>query len=346
MNRVNAFSHLVVLASATIRTVLERINAATPDLFQIVVGADGRVLGTVTDGDIRRAMLRGVGLDDAVESGMHRGPMTGRIGATAENQRLLRQAKFLPVIDDAERLDHVLIARNVPGGIGTALVMAGGFGTRLGEATRGTPKPLLDIGGRPMIDRVLAGLEDAGVSRITVAVHYLAEQIEAFLDARGGRPRVSVIRESEPLGTAGALGLIDLPPDQPVFVVNGDLVTGVDYAAMHEFHVRHGFDGSVAAARHELTIPYGVLRYDEDGLISGIDEKPTLHHFVAAGIYYLSPEIVALVARGRPIDMPELLESARKIGLRIGVFPVHEHWRDVGRPGDLSAARSEFDGEK
>ncbi len=345
MTRVKNMTPLVCGPRATMREAIERINAS-PYLFQVVVDSAGFVQGTVTDGDIRRAMLRGVSLDDAVEEGMHRNPIVGSTSNTEDNLRLLRRTKFLPVVDDAGRLDHVLVERTPAGGIGAALVMAGGFGTRLGDATRGTPKPLLDIGGRPMIDRVLAGLEDAGVSRITVAVHYLAEQIEAFLDARGGRPRVSVIRESEPLGTAGALGLIDLPPDRPVFVVNGDLVTGVDYAAMHEFHVRHGFDGSVAAARHELTIPYGVLRYDEDGLISGIDEKPTLHHFVAAGIYYLSPEIVALVARGRPIDMPELLESARKIGLRIGVFPVHEHWRDVGRPGDLSAARSEFDGAK
>lgn len=344
MIRITKFAHLVVCPDATIRTVLERIDAATPELFQIVVDEEGRVVGTVTDGDVRRAMLRGVSLDDRVEGCMHRNPIAGRDGETSDNARKLYHARFLPVVDDGGRLTHVLATRRGTRGIGTALVMAGGFGRRLGEATRETPKPLINVGGRPMIDRVIAGLEEAGVPGISVAVHYRAEQIDSFVAARENRVPVSIIRESEPLGTAGALGLLPDPPDRPVLVVNADLVTRVDFAALHEFHERHGFDGIVAAARYEIKVPFGVLRYGRDGLIDGIDEKPVFHHFVAAGIYYLSPEIVALVPRGRAVDMPQLLEEARGLGFKIGIFPLHEYWRDVGRPHDLLTVEAEMSG--
>lgn len=342
MIRIAKFEHLIVPASATIRTVLARIDAATPELFQIVVDDGGRVIATVTDGDVRRAMLKGVGLDDSVAACMHTDPIVGKDGEAAENARKVRQTRFLPVLDAAGRLVHVLSLRRGAGGIGPALVMAGGFGKRLGEATKDTPKPLIHVGGRPMIDRVMAGLEDAGVPGISVAVHYLAEQIDRFVAARENRVPVSIIRENDPLGTAGALGLLPEAPDRPVLVVNADLVTHVDFAALHEFHERHGFDGTVAAARYEIQVPFGVLRYGQDGLIAGIDEKPVFHHFVAAGIYYLSPEIVSLVPRNRPIDMPQLLDDARRIGLKIGIFPIHEYWRDVGRPHDLLTVEAEM----
>lgn len=342
MIRVSKFDHLVVPVTATIREVLARIDAATPELFQIVVDASGRVVATVTDGDIRRAMLQGVGLDDSVEACMHRDPITGRDGETAENARQARQARFLPVLDARGYLAHVLSLRRGADGIGPALVMAGGYGKRLGTATKETPKPLIPVGGRPMIDRVMAGLEDAGVPGISVAVHYLADQIDRFVAARENRVPVSIIRESDPLGTAGALGLLPEAPDRPILVVNADLVTRVDFAALHEFHERHGFDGTIAAARYEIQVPFGVLRYGQNGLIDGIDEKPVFQHFVAAGIYYLSPEIVAMVPRGRALDMPRLLEDARRIGFKIGIFPIHEYWRDVGRPYDLLTVEAEM----
>lgn len=342
MNRVTKFNHLIVPATATIREVLARIDSATPELFQIVIDAQGRVAATVTDGDVRRAMLRGVGLEDSVAACMHEKPITGLVGEDATNARKVRQTRFLPVIDTDGRLAYVLSLRRGTGGIGPALVMAGGYGRRLGAATKETPKPLIHVGGRPMIDRVMASLEDAGVPGIFVSVHYLAEQIERFVATRKNRVPVSIIREDDPLGTAGAIGLMPESSDRPVLIVNADLVTRVDFAALHEFHERHGFDATVAAARYEVQVPFGVLRYGQDGLIDGIDEKPVFQHFVAAGMYYLSPEIVAMVPRGRALDMPQLLEGARRIGLKIGIFPVHEYWRDVGRPHDLMTVEAEM----
>jgi dTDP-glucose pyrophosphorylase len=332
-------------ADATVADALARIDQATPHLFQIVISGEGRVLGTITDGDVRRAMLRGVTMADTVDKCMRKTPLLGRAGEEVTNRVLLRRAWFLPVVDESGRLDHVLVQRRFERPFNRALVMAGGFGRRLGKLTRETPKPLLSVGGRPILDRVLAQLEAAGISAIHLAVHYRAEQIRDFIARRSNLATVDFIEETEPLGTAGALARLSNHIEEPLLVANGDVLTQIDYGALHEFHARHGYDGTVAVSRYEMQVPFGVIRQTADGLFAGIDEKPRMTHFVAAGLYYLSPEFIALTPRGRPVDMPELLTLASGAGLRIGLFPVHEYWKDVGRPSDLAAADQDHEGK-
>jgi NDP-sugar pyrophosphorylase family protein len=312
-------------------------------LFQLVCDAGPRLHGTVTDGDIRRALLRGASLDAPVEVCMQKEFLAGRAGADRENQLLLRAGRrrvaFLPVLDGDGRLVEVLVRDIGEGAIARALVMAGGFGRRLGARTQSVPKPLLPVGGRPILDHVLEALEDAGIAEIHVSLHYLAHQIRAFVGQRANRARVQFIEEETPLGTVGAAGRLDGGGKPgPLLIINGDVITRTDFAALRDFHVRHGLDGTIGVARHEIEVPFGVVRYGEDGLFAGIDEKPRISNFIAAGIYYLSPEFVALVPGDRPMDMPELLNLGKKIGLRIGLFPIHEYWTDVGRPDDLAAA--------
>ena len=326
-----------------IRTVLERIDH-TRYLFQVVVDEAGKLYGTITDGDIRRAMLHGIGLDAPARACMQTKPITGQIGKDVANFEKLRRTgssrAFLPVVDMTGVLCEIHVADDSQGNnLGVALVMAGGAGTRLGEQTRNTPKPLLPVGGRPILDRVLESIETSGVDTILVSVHYLGEQIDEFIKERKCRTSIKVIYEPRQLGTAGAIGRIgSYAAAGPLLVINGDVLTRVDYAAMHEFHVRNSLDATVGVARHDIDIPFGVVRYGPDGLFAGIDEKPRLTNFIAAGVYYLSPSITALVSNDQPIDMPELLNLGRKIGLKIGVFPIHEYWTDVGRPDDLQRA--------
>ena len=197
---------------------------------------------------------------------------------------------------------------------------------------------MLPIGDRPILEHLLGRLEDAGVVQIRIALHYHADQIRKFVAQRDCRAKISFMEEDEPLGTAGALGRLSSSPDVPILVMNADVLTDVDVGALHDFHVRHGFDATVGVARYDVDVPFGVVRYGEDGLFSGVDEKPRISNFIAAGVYYLSPEFVALVPTDRPMDMPELLNLGRSIGMRIGVFPIHEYWTDVGRPDDLQRA--------
>jgi dTDP-glucose pyrophosphorylase len=341
MNSIRNFSAYACSPQTTVREVLARINA-TSGLFQMVVDADGRLLGTVTDGDVRRAMLHNVGLDDTAERCMHQQPVTGRVGQAEENKRRLTRLgsvrPFLPVLDESSRVVEVLVRDLSASGISHALVMAGGFGRRLGDRTRITPKPLLPVGDRPLLDHVLTALEDSGIGHVHISVHYLAAQIRAFVAGRENRADIKFIEEEQPLGTAGALAWLDgLIPGQ-ILVVNGDVLTRVDLAALHDFHIRHGLDATVGVARHDLQVPFGVVRYDEEGLFESIEEKPRISNFIAAGVYYLGAEFSALVPRNQPMDMPELLTLGRRIGLRIGLFPIHEYWTDVGQPDDLDAA--------
>ncbi len=327
----------------TVRDVLARIDAS-PYFFQVVIDAAGKLCGTVTDGDIRRAMLHGVGLDASVKAVMHTQPVVGRAGdGELNNEKLHRTGSsraFLPILDGDGNLVEIYVDQTGDAsGIRTALVMAGGPGTRLGQRTRDLPKPLLHVAGRPVLDHVLGGLESSGIERILVSVYYLADKIENFLKERPTNAKIDVVHETSRLGTAGALSRIGKGiAAGPLLVVNGDVLTKVDYAALHEFHLRHGYDATIGVARHEVQIPFGVVRYKEDGLFAGIEEKPRITNFVAAGVYYLSQQFISLVPPDRPMDMPELLNLGRGIGLRIGIFPIHEYWTDIGRPDDLERA--------
>ncbi len=332
MNTIKDYSAYVCGQATSIRDVLARIDVTT-HLFQMIVDEEGHLLGTVTDGDIRRAMLHGIGLDESVTRCMQRRPVVGHVGRSEQNKRHLAtlgsSRPFLPVLDGEGRVVEVLV-REGEAGIVQALVMAGGYGRRLGERTRSIPKPLLPVGGRPILDHVLTALEDAGVVRVHVSVHYLADKIRSFVAGRANRAEIVLIEEEEALGTAGALGRLDGMISGPILVVNGDVLTRVDLHALHDFQLRHGFDATVGVARHDIEVPFGVIRYDDDGLFESIEEKPSISNFIAAGVYYLGPEFSALVPQERPIDMPELLTLGRKIGLKIGLFPIHEYWTDVG----------------
>ena len=322
------------------RDVLECMNLSTWRFF-VVLDEEGRLVGTLTDGDVRRAMLSGATIDDPVGRCMHRDAIVGRQGDDVENTRLLAKAPFLPILDADDRVVEVQVRTAEPEGISTALVMAGGRGSRLGEYTDNLPKPLIPVGGQPILEHILDELEEAEIGTIFVALHYMAEKVEAFLDQRENKATFNIIREDRKLGTVGALGLLPEPQLRPILVINGDLMTRTDYLSVDSFHWRHDYDATIAVAQYETEVPYGVVQHDPDGLFLGIDEKPALRHFVAAGIYYLSPEFCSLVPQNEPMDMPDLLNRGREVGLRIGLFPIHEYWRDVGKPDDLEAAARE-----
>ncbi|NMM45580.1 NTP transferase domain-containing protein [Rhodospirillaceae bacterium KN72] len=338
MKRVNDCAFLICAADSTIRDAIRRVDGSTPLLFQIVVDTGGKVVGSITDGDIRRGFARGLRLEDSVRKCMHTPPVVGRIGDTVRNAELLHGRRFLPICDARGVLDHVIVEHIGPRRVERALIMAGGFGTRLGERTKTTPKPLLPVGGKPILEHILARLEEYGIQKVEISVHYLAEQIQDFVTKRNNNCDIELVRETEPLGTAGSLSLIGKPTIEPILVMNADVLTDVDFGAMVEHHARVDCDGTIAAHRFEYQVPYGVLRFDDSDILQGIDEKPTYYHLVSAGIYYLDPVIVGMVPKGRRMDVPELLELATASGCRLSVFPVHEYWSDVGQPKDLDAA--------
>jgi dTDP-glucose pyrophosphorylase len=332
-----------IAPDAPIRVAMERLSSA-PVLFkfQVVCDRAGRLLGTVTDGDVRRAILRGIGIGDPVVRCMKENPVVGRFDVAGDYTGSLNNVPspttFLPLVDGHGMLRSVVV-RSGDRPATTALLMAGGLGTRLGARTRDRPKPLLPVGDKPILAHLLDRIEAANTTQVFISVCYLADQIRDFVSGRRNSAKIELLHEADPLGTAGAIGMLPDPMPGPFMVINGDILTQLDFHAFHEFHARHKYDATVAVAQHEVTVPYGVVRTGPDGQFQGIDEKPTLTHFVAAGIYLLSPEFRALVHKGERLDMPRLLDRGRAIGLRTGLFPIHEYWTDVGRPEDLETAQ-------
>jgi dTDP-glucose pyrophosphorylase len=331
----------------TLRDVLAAIDRAGSQLA-LVVDADRRLLGTVSDGDARRAFLRGLSLTDAARSAMHRTPTTAT--TSEDRDSLLGRMRALglhqiPIIDDRgmvvglERIDDLLAPRIRENWV---VIMAGGVGKRLAELTKDTPKPMLKVGSRPILETVVRGYAEQGFHRFYLAVNYKAEQIEAhFGDGSALGVDVRYLREREPLGTAGALSLLPDESAEPIVVTNADLLTKEDYGRMVDRHIESGAIATMAVRDYEMQVPFGVVQ-QVDGAITSIEEKPVHRFVVSAGMYVLSPDCLRHVPQGRYFDMPSLFETVARAGLKTRGHHIDGYWLDIGRLSDYERANVDF----
>lgn len=337
-------SGYVCRAETPLMEVLKTLNALpSGSQFQVVVDEDRRVLGAITDGDIRRALLHMHTLDVEAVKIMNSGVLVGAHNDPENKARLASiqsDSPFLPIVDGAGRLIDILMHTAVAP-LAEALVLAGGFGRRLGELTRDRPKPLVDVGGVPILELVLSNLERAGVRKITVAAHFLAEQIEAFVHNRDSVAAVEVLVEEKPLGTAGAIGLMPPGAELPLLVMNADLVSSVNLRGFVDYHQARDFEAHIAVRTYVQQLEFGVVRQSSPGVFAGMEEKPQESYLINAGLYILGGAVRDDVRAGEYLDMPNLLNRSHEKGRRIGVFPIHEEWIDVGRPKDLERARDQ-----
>jgi dTDP-glucose pyrophosphorylase len=321
-------------------------TAAGSDRLAVVVD-DGRVLGVLTDGDIRRAALRGVAMDSVVGELVSAAPLLCTPEQSdAEVTEILRAHRLpaVAVVDADRRLVGVRRMSDLdPAAVAAAVgvLMVGGRGERLRPLTDKLPKPLLRIGGAAIVERLIASFRAAGVRDVYLTLNYMAEQFEEKLGS-GEQHGVQLhfIREPEAMGTAGSLSLLD-PPTTPLLVSNGDLVTTVDFAAMVDYHRYHGADLTVAGVEYSAQVPYGVLRTADHHLLH-IDEKPTLRQLVSAGMYVVQPEVLRYVPRDRPFGMPDLVDAVLRDGRTVTVFPLLERWSDIGTRDEFERVLFEF----
>ena len=315
----------------------------------IVVDEQDRLLGTLTDGDVRRALLKHLPLDIPVREAMCATPQTAqrdwsreRVLAVMESTQLLQ----LPVVDIDGRVVgletlHGLLEKRLLNN--PVFLMAGGFGTRLHPLTHDCPKPLLKVGDKPILELILESFIKVGFHRFFISTHYLPEMIrDHFGDGKRWGVTIRYVHEDEPLGTGGALGL--LPPEEindPLIMMNGDLLTTVDYCGLLDLHKEHKCVATMCVREYEHQVPYGVIQ-GNGHRISSMVEKPIHKYFINAGIYVLSPELIKTVKTGIRVDMPTLLEHAIDAGEEVAMFPVHEYWLDVGRMEDFKRAQVEF----
>jgi dTDP-glucose pyrophosphorylase len=315
-------------------------------MVALVCNARGKLVAVVTDGDIRRHLIRGGALDDPISAAANAkftavDPETPR----AEVMSLMVDRGFncLPVVDKAGRLSdlHTLRTMLTSGrNESWAVVMAGGRGERLGELTQAIPKPMLPIGDKPILERIVRHLVAHGIRRIFISVSHYAKMIEDhFGDGTGFFCKIEYLREDKPLGTGGPIALLPERPRAPLVVMNGDLLTTINIARLLAFHRAGGFAATMALREHVVKVPFGVAEL-EGPRVSRLVEKPSLNYRINAGIYVLSPGILPRIAKDRMYPITELLESCLKDEGGVGAYHMQEAWNDIGLPEEYARAQS------
>ena len=339
---MNSLSDVLVREGATLRETLECITKSGKQLA-LVVDAGGRLLGLATDGDLRKAILRGVSLDAPVDQAMNRSPQVAAPGlAPGAALALMRRRAIrqLPVVDAEQRvvdllfLDDLVAPAPLPN---AAVIMAGGQGKRLRPLTEATPKPLLRVGGKPLLEIMIDRLRAAGIHEIWITLHYRSEMIREHF-GNGSQLGVRIryaSPEAEPRGTAGALGDFRGKFTHPFVVANADILTKCDFGEMLKFHVRNRAALTVGTVPYNVDLPYGILDVDQ---LAGVTEKPRLEFTINSGIYVMSPDVPDMIGDGAVLDMPQLITNVKGHGQRVVAFPIREYWLDVGRLDDFHKA--------
>ncbi len=345
---MKSWEQALVGPDTTLREALETIDRVGCQMA-LVVDADRRLLGTLSDGDARRGLLRGLALADLVSAAMHTTPTCAKVGesrhAILSTMRRLGLHQ-MPLLDAQGRVQGLEIVDDyfaAPVRDNWVVIMAGGLGSRLQELTRDVPKPMLKVGSRPLLETIVRGYADQGFRRFYFAVNYKADQIEThFGDGAALGVEIRYLREERRLGTAGPLSLLPEAPGAPIFVTNADLLTKEDFGYMVDHHGQAGADATMAVRDYEMQVPFGVVR-ERDGLIEAIEEKPIQRFVVSAGMYVLSPRALAHVPRDTQFDMPALFEALVRAGMRTRCHPIDGYWLDIGRVTDYEKAQSDFD---
>ena len=327
-------------------TIKDAINVLNVSGLRIVLAVDEneKLLGTISDGDIRRGLLKGLQLESSLAAIWNHEAIVVPENMSTEMVKelmLVNKIQQIPIVDENQRLmglhlwDEFVYPVARPN---IFVIMAGGRGTRLGTQTENCPKPLLLVSGRPILEHIINRAQTEGFTHFVIAIHYLGHMIEDYFgNGQKMGVKIDYLREEKPLGTAGALSLFKELPNLPIVVTNGDVITDIRYAAILEFHEEQGASATMAVRSHEWQNPFGVVQIQGIDIIS-YDEKPTYRSNVNAGVYVLDPAVLRFIPKSEVFDMPSLFEIAGKNSERTVAYPVHEQWLDVGRPKDLQQA--------
>ncbi len=332
--------------NSSIGKAIANLNDASIRI-SLVVNESGVLQGTISDGDIRRGLLKGFGLDSPILAIIQKNPIVvpPNIGRELVKQLMLaNKIQQIPMVDE----NHCVVGLHVWDEIATPsirsnliLIMAGGMGTRLLPHTENCPKPLLCVAGKPMLQHIIERAKHEGFRRFVIALHHLGHMIEEYFgDGESLGVEIDYLRENAPLGTAGALSLFEAVPDSSFIVTNGDVITDIQYGELLDFHTRHGAMATMAVRLHEWQHPFGVVQTQGIEIV-GFEEKPIARSHINAGVYALDPMALRFLATNEHCDMPTLfgrLQSSSKLTV---AYPMHEPWLDVGRPDDLIQANME-----
>ena len=339
-----------IAPSTAIRATLAIIDQGNLQIA-LVVDAEGKLIGTVTDGNVRRGILAGISLESPVSEIMN--TKFTYAGPGDSTKKILQQMKkgdlkHIPVLDENGGMVRLALLADfaVPAFKEEWVVlMAGGLGTRLRPLTEDTPKPLLKVGSKPLLETTLEDLADHGFRDFFLSVNYRAEMIKThFGNGSDWGVNIKYLNETTRLGTAGALSLLPEGAPGPILVMNADLLTKINYQHLLDYHRDSGCDMTMCVREYDFQVPYGVVKIEDDRVF-GLEEKPIYKMFVNAGVYVIGPEAAKLVPKDTQFDMPALFEKVKEGGGSVGAFPIREYWLDIGHMEDFHRANREFGSE-
>lgn len=339
--------NLLLSPIATIYQAMKRIDSNRMGIV-LVVAKENRLLGTITDGDIRRYILANRNLDDSVTKVMCQNPVAASPNDSEEdlkNLMALHKIRHMPIVDKRGKFVRLCEMRELikkrtisP----AAVIMAGGEGRRLRPLTEKIPKPMVKVGNIPLLENIIRNLYQSEIRQIYISINYKGKVIENyFKDGMDFNVNIKYLYEKSKLGTAGALSMLPLVSDKPFLVINADVLTETNFSSLYDYHLQHRCVMTVASIEYLFQVPYGVLKLATHYVL-GIDEKPQIRFHCNAGIYVLNPEVIRLIPKGIKYDMNQLLDELVHNGLPIATFPIHEYWLDIGQSKDLKKAQKKF----
>ena len=338
-------------ADANIGQAISNLDSVGIQII-LVIDNEGTLVGTISDGDIRRGLLKGLDLTSPIRSVIHRKPVV--VPPEVERGLVLQlmavnKVRQIPVVDTGCKVVGLHLWDEIALPVERTnlfVIMAGGLGTRLRPQTENCPKPMIPIAGKPILEHIIERAKIEGFRHFVLAINYLGEMIEShFGDGANFDVEIEYLREDAALGTAGALSLLTTQTKDPLLISNGDVMTDIHYGEVLDFHSRYEAAATMAVRLHEWQHPFGVVQTDGVEII-GFEEKPVARSHINAGIYALDPSALSFLARAQQCDMPTLFERLRLGGKRTVAFPMHEPWLDVGRPEDLNQLTGEMKSER
>lgn len=343
---INNIEKILAYPYYSIKESLKLLDEGAKGII-LVVDKERKLIGTITDGDIRRAILKGIELEEKIGEIMHKNPIKVKQETSREEIKdiLIKNAiKELPIVDENYKVIDMITINDIllpEGKENPVIIMAGGLGTRLKDLTKEIPKPMLRIGNDPILQHIINNFKQYGYNKIFISVNYKAEIIENyFQDGYAYGVKIEYIKEHKRLGTAGGIKLVEDFIDKPFFVINGDIFTNLNLENMMVFHKNNHFDITVGTRKHSFQIPYGVVKAEENSIID-VEEKPTIECLINAGIYCLNPKVIRLIPKDKYFEITDLIEICIKKGLKVGSYEVKDYWMDIGRIEDYDKVKND-----
>lgn len=339
--------HHIIFENDSVRTALERLDKLASDAILFVVDEQGKLVGSITDGDLRRGFIKNLGFTDSILSFIQKSP----ISITRKNYTLAqledykeKNFKIIPILDDDGVIIDILNFRIqetiIPA---DALLMAGGEGKRLRPLTIDTPKPLLKIGGKPIIEYNIDRLINVGVKQLNLSINYLGDQlVDYFGDGSVKNANIQYVREDKPLGTIGSILLIDNFIHDDIIVMNSDLLTNIDFADFFKVFKESEADMAVAATSYHVDVPYAVLEVNEENRVSSLKEKPRYTYYSNAGIYILKKSLLKMIPEGEFYDITDLMDAMISTNKKLVTYPIMGYWLDIGKHEDFKQAQEDI----